>query len=287
MEVAEEGEENMTVHIANKEAVEAKLSAIRGDGAGELHVVSDFDRTLTHAYFEDGGHHSIIALLRSGDYLTPDYAERAWALYNKYRPLETDSSIPLAEKQEKMSGWWEEHLHLMIECGMNKSVVDDIVRRRCIRFREGTLELLDVLHEKSIPILIFSAAIGDMISGSLREEGRLYGNVHVISNSYEYDGDGKVLGYENDVVHTFNKSESLLKGTPYEEIYASRKNVLLLGDTLGDLGMASGEAHDTLLFVGFLNDNEERELPSFEKAYDVVITGDGPMEWVLEAVKSV
>jgi 5'-nucleotidase len=186
-----------------------------------------------------------------------------------------------------MCEWWEEHLRLMIECGMEKSVVDDIVRKRRIRFREGALKLFDLLHDKNIPILVFSAAIGDMITGSLKAEDRLYNNVHVISNAYEYDADGKVVAYEGEIVHTFNKNESMLKGTPYESIAASRKNVILLGDTLGDLGMASGASHDTLLSVGFLNEDVEKELPAFNKEYDVVITDDGSMDWVLDVVKSV
>ncbi len=275
----------MAVHIADNDAVEAKLASIRKDGAGELHVVSDFDRTLTQEFIDGKQACGSIAQMREGGYLTPDYPKRAFALFDEYYPFEESVNLSVEDKAAKMQEWWEKHLQLGIECGMGKSVVDDIVSKKSLRFRAGALDLIDVLHEKGIPLLIFSAGLGDVITGYLRDLGKLYGTVHIISNFYDYGSNGEVKGYKSAIVHTFNKNESLLKNTPYEGIAASRRNVILLGDTLGDLSMVSGASHDTLLSVGFLNKANDERLPLYEKEYDVVITDDGPMDWVLDAVK--
>lgn len=36
---------------------------------------------------------------------------------------------------------------------------------------------------------------------------------------------------------------------------AGRSNVILVGDSIGDAGMADGVCHDTVLKIGFLNSN--------------------------------
>lgn len=39
-----------------------------------------------------------------------------------------------------------------------------------------------------------------------------------------------------------------------------RSNVILLGDSIGDAGMADGVCHDTVLKIGFLNSNVSTNL---------------------------
>lgn len=170
---------------------------------------------------------------------------------------------------------------------MSRSVVRDVILNKRIVFREKALELISALHERKIPLLIFSATLGDAIKGYLEAEGALYPNVHVIANFFDYDAAGKVRGYKGEIVHTFNKDESFICGTPFERAIAGRKNALVLGDSLGDLSMVRGMRHDAVLSIGFLNDEVEKNLPVFEKAYDVVVTGDGPMDYALGIVKTV
>jgi 5'-nucleotidase len=274
--------------IRDPTEVERKLAAIRKGGASQLHVVSDFDRTLTKAFERGERVHGAVALLREHAYLTPDYPERAFALYDHYHPIEVDERIPVSERARKMGEWWDKALALMVGCGMSLSVVEDIVEKDLVVYREGALGLLGALHERNIPVLVFSAALGDIIRLSLKRKGCLYPNVHIISNFFDYDKDGKVRGYASkSFVHAFNKDESQLRGTPYERAIAGRGNVLVLGDSIADRHMVDGMRHDTVLSVGFLNEKEEELLPAFSREYDAVITGDGPMDYALGVVKTV
>ncbi|XP_034197627.1 7-methylguanosine phosphate-specific 5'-nucleotidase-like isoform X1 [Prunus dulcis] len=50
----------------------------------------------------------------------------------------------------------------------------------------------------------------------------------------------------------------------------TRRNVLLLGDHIGDLGMSDGLNYENRISAGFLNDNVENSLDSYRKTFDIV-----------------
>jgi len=63
-----------------------------------------------------------------------------------------------------------------------------------------------------------------------------------------------------------------------------RKNVILLGDLVADVGMIEGFPYKNLIKIGFLNENVDERLKEFKKNYDVVIINDGDMNYVNELV---
>ncbi len=149
--------------IPHPRNLERVVESISKGGTGKLHILSDFDKTLTTAFIEGQEVHSIIAQIREGKYLTPDYSPKAYALFEKYHPIEIDPKIPLKEKKEAMHEWWDFHFKLLAECGLDKKVMEEIVRKRRLRFRDGALEFIDLLHQHNIPLVIMSAAPGDML----------------------------------------------------------------------------------------------------------------------------
>src|SRR3989344_7318292 len=159
-----------------------------------------------------------------------------------------------------------------------------LILKRKLRPREKSLEFYVLLNELNIPLLIFSAGKGDLIEGFLKQERSLYHNIHIIANFYNFDKNGNVIGYKSSIVHTFNKNEIQLKNHPYYKEIVDRKNVMLLGDGIGDLGMTAGLSHDTVLRIGFLNENPEK-LTLFEKEFDVVILNDSSMDYVNNLIK--
>lgn len=76
----------------------------------------------------------------------------------------------------------------------------------------------------------------------------------VISNFLKYDENGVIQGYLHDnLIHVFNKNEFALKNTKYYDLIRNRDNVILMGDSLGDAGMADGISHaNAILKIGFL-----------------------------------
>ena len=85
-----------------------------------------------------------------------------------------------------------------------------------------------------------------------------------MSNFLLFDGEVNVIGMsesDDDMIHMYNKADMVKKKTKGAN-NSHRKNVILLGDSLGDLDMAAGiEDPDTVLTIGFLNKNIEEKSP--------------------------
>ncbi len=273
--------------IPNPKNLERVVESISKGGAGKLHILSDFDKTLTKAFIEGQEVHSIIAQIREGRYLTPDYSPRAHALFERYHSIETDSKIPPKEKKKAMHEWWDTHFKLLAECGLDKKIMREIVRKRRLRFREGALEFIDFLHQHHIPLVIMSAAPGDMLRMYLEQERRMYDNIYIVANLFEFDRKGKVTGVKEPIIHSMNKNETTLQNFPVFEAIKDRDNVILLGDSLGDVGMVQGFQYSSLLKIGFLNENIKNNLKAYRKNFDVVVLNDSGMDYVNRLMKRV
>jgi 5'-nucleotidase len=60
-----------------------------------------------------------------------------------------------------------------------------------------------------------------------------------------------------------------------------RKNIILLGDSLGDSNMAQEFDYNAILKIGFLNMNTEENLEKYKEHYDVILTNDSSTEFIL------
>ena len=266
--------------ISNPKRLEEIKKKIKHNGEGNLHVIADFDRTLTKSFDKGKKNQTVIAQVRHGGYLTPDYPKKAFALFDKYHPIEISTKISLKEKKKKMKEWWKAHNDLLIKSGISLEVINEIIKSRKLQFRKGTLEFFNDLSKNNIPLVIMSAGPGDMIKEYLKAGNVLYKNMHVIANLFEFDKNGKAIGFRGPIIHAFNKSETSVKGLPIYNELLKRKNVILLGDLIGDVGMVEGFPYENLIKIGFLNSNVEERLDEFKKNYDVIILGDGDMSYV-------
>jgi len=271
--------------IPNPGLLKEKLFKIKKEGKEDFHVISDFDKTLTPAFIDGKEAETGVGQIRAGGYLCEDYVREAYALKDKYYPIEIDESIPLEERSKKMLEWWQNHLKIMIKYGLNKGVIKDIITKGKIVPRKGTFEFYDLLNNNNIPMIIFSAGKGDLIEGFLKHEKKFYKNIHIIANFYKYDKKGLVIGYKSGIIHSFNKNESQIKNTPIYNQVKSRKNVLLLGDGIGDLGMLEGLEHETVIKVGFLNKDIDKKKNLFEENFDIILLNDSPMDCVNNLLK--
>lgn len=260
---------------------------IKSRSYDNLHVLADFDRTLTYGVIDGKKTPSIISLLRDGNHLAEGYAEKAHKLFDKYHPLEIDPHVPLQEKKSKMMEWWDSHNKLLVDSGLKKSDMGDIIKNGHLKFREGALEFFDFLYENNIPLVIISASgAGDAIPMFFEKYGKNYSNIIYVINKFEWDDEGNFKGRIKPTIHSMNKDETVLKDFP--EIYkkiSNRKNVLLLGDSIGDVGMIEGFDYDNLIKIGFLNFKENELIEDYKSNFDIVLTGDGNFNFINDLVK--
>lgn len=271
------------VIITNQGGLERAKAEMKKAGANGLHILTDFDRTLVKAFVNGQSVPSLISILRDGHYLTPDYAPKAHALFNKYRAIELDYKIPQAEKKKAMEQWWTEHFNLIIKSGLTEKEVGLAMQSPLIQFREGFSRLADFLNEKNIPLVIMSSSgLGiEAIKLCLDRAGKLFGNVCIISNAFIWDENGQAIGVKQPIIHSLNKNETSLKNFP--EIFAkieNRKNVILLGDNAEDTAMIEGFAYENLLKIGFLNERIGENLEHYQSVFDAIISNDGSLDFL-------
>lgn len=96
--------------------------------------------------------------------------------------------------------------------------------------RDGTQELLKRTNELDVPVLVFSAGLGDSILAVMKHEQVHFPNVKVVSNFLQFK-DGLLNGFDDGkpLIHTFNKNETALEGTEYYDMVHSRQHIILMG----------------------------------------------------------
>ena len=238
-----------------------------------LFVVADFDKTLTR-----GDSESTWGILSKANNMGPDYKEKRTALFEKYRPIEIDETLPLDIKSQKMDEWWRGHIGLLYEYGLKEEFIKSAVNRNLLTYRDGAKKFLNKMCELDIPVIIISAGNGNIISEFLIKEWDYYPNIHIISNTIEFEN-GVIKGLKGNTIHSLNKDivhgdEEVLK------ILNDRKNILLFGDLVADTKMLPPDKEKNALKFGFLDYKIEENLELYKQVYEVVIKDEGSFDYV-------
>jgi len=259
------------------EKLSADLKYLFSEGYNSVHVLADFDGTLTKEYVDGKKVPSIISVLRDMPGLLPQkYQEAARALYEKYMPMHRSQDLSLKEMKEKMLEWWEKHFQLLIETGITKDHIRRVAESGIIQLRDGAADFLKRTRELGIPVVIMSAAgLGEAIPLFLKNIGINTENIYFITNSFIWDGSGKAVDFHKPVIHSYNKDETVIRDFPdiYQKIH-ERKRVLLLGNNPGDLEMVTGFEAEKVLSIAFLDEEEvSKRLEELAAGFDHVVVG--------------
>jgi 5'-nucleotidase len=128
--------------------------------------------------------------------------------------------------------------------------------------------------------------VADIIEEMLIQQcGGITEHLHVVSNHMVFDKRGHVTGFSKPVFHVFNKRADSATHSSFFKRHdlKHRENLILIGDSLGDVKMPQGLHYDegSIIRIGFLNDKLAR-LPEYMHAYDVIILGDPNFEFPTE-----
>uniref|UniRef100_A0A183UXG0 5'-nucleotidase n=1 Tax=Toxocara canis TaxID=6265 RepID=A0A183UXG0_TOXCA len=273
---------NPKVRMRDPSMVERKLKQLTEGGIDKLIVISDFDYTLSRFHDSSGMKcwttHGVFDAASAS--VSSDLGQKVALLKAKYLPIEFDPHMSVAEKTPHMENWWKAAHEVIVEAKFTRKAIENFVEASKIELRDEAEAMISDLCEQHVPFIIFSAGIGNVIDIYMRRKfGKMPENVHIISNMMDFSDTGVVTGFREPLIHTFCKNSSVIrrKRSFFSEATA-RTNVLLMGDSLGDLNMDVGIAGEIVaLKIGFLNFNVDSLLDSFLDGYDIVLIDDQSM----------
>ena len=271
--------------------LQSDIQSLFAEGPEGVHVLADFDGTLTRDYNGDKKVPALISILRDHPgYLSPEYQASAHELANTYRPYEWDMTLPLEVRKSKMVEWWTKHKKLLIASGLKFEHIKKLAQSNHIHFRDGAVEFLQLMNKADIPVVIMSASgTGEAIQLFCSDKGVDFPNMHYISNKFHWDENGNAIGFQEPLIHSLNKDETVIQD--FAEIYSEvkdRPNVLLLGNSTGDVKMVEGFDAKKVVKIGFLDPQEKEKLPVLEEVFDYVMVEEeyqglnGAIKGVLE-----
>jgi len=268
----------------DRAVLEEKVAKLVTGGPSKLQLIFDFDYTMSRAHKAGVPVDCSWGVLENYADLPSSYTEKVKILRNQYYPIEIDPSISIEEKIPHMSQWYTKANLLLAESKVKADWFPRMVAQSNCELRDSTEVLLQTLHQSQIPLLVLSAGVGDLIKQILDHFNVFHDNIKIVSNFLEFDAEsGAALGLKTDpCIHMFNKK------APSQEGLEQRKNIILIGDSLGDLRMADGiEDVNVVLSIGFLDKNVEANLPVYLDAFDVVLVDDQTMNFPIAVIEDI
>lgn len=277
-----------SVIIGDPVKFEAKKKKFLEGGKDALQIITDFDLTMTKFWVNGKRGMSCHGVIEHSTVLGAEFSNRTHQLFEKYYPIEINPEISKEEKTPMMIEWWSSAHDLMMEYGLKKHHIKEMFVGANIDVRDKCAELLEYSSNENLPLLIFSAGLANVLKEFLTMRGVYHPNIHVVSNLMDFDENGDLRAFEGELIHTMNKNATVLKkvaaGWAHDE---KRKNILLLGDNLGDIHMSDGLECSEVISIGFLNDRINERLEVYKKTFDVVIINDGSMQFPLDFVMQI
>lgn len=274
----------MPVILPNQSDFNQILANIKSEWYEKLHVLADFDCTITKLTSNSWKKiPSLMTLLEFVKYwLNPECIEELRDYFNIYHPIETDPHYPIEEKKRKMQKWWEYVLNSLIKHWLSQDILIEVAKNKEVKIRNWIINLLKFLYENNIPLVIISAS-GIWIKSIeyfLKERQLFFPNISIVSNDFEWNEKWIAIWYKTPIIHSFNKWESILK-RQFPWIYSkieNKKNVIVLWDSLWDHHMIDWFRYDNLILIWFLNQKIEENLEAYTKRYNMVLTWDSEAE---------
>ncbi|XP_038182752.1 7-methylguanosine phosphate-specific 5'-nucleotidase [Arvicola amphibius] len=270
-----------TVLMRQPGRVQEIVGALRRGGGDRLQVISDFDMTLSRFAYNGQRCPSSHNILDNSKIISEDCRKELSALFHHYYPIEIDPHRTIREKLPHMVQWWSKAHNLLCQQRIQKFQIAQVVRDSTAMLREGYKTFFDTLYHNNIPLFIFSAGIGDVLEEIIRQMKVFHPNIHIVSNYMDFSEDGFLQGFKGQLIHTYNKNSSVCENSGYFQQLQGKTNIILLGDSMGDLTMADGvPGVQNILKIGFLNDKVEERRERYMDSYDIVLEKDETLDVV-------
>uniref|UniRef100_A0A5F8H0J1 5'-nucleotidase, cytosolic IIIB n=1 Tax=Monodelphis domestica TaxID=13616 RepID=A0A5F8H0J1_MONDO len=150
-------------------------------------VISDFDMTLTRFGFNGKRCPTSYNILDNSKIVSEDCQKKLKDLLHYYYPIEIDPNRTVKEKYPLMVEWWTKAHDLLCQQKIQKYQIAQIVRDSDAMLRDGFETFFNTLYQSNVPLLIFSAGIGDILEEMIRQMNVFHPNIHVVSNYMDFN----------------------------------------------------------------------------------------------------
>jgi cytosolic 5'-nucleotidase 3 len=185
-----------------------------------------------------------------------------------------------------MVQWWSKAHDVVLELKMTRTDLENLVRQSDEEyvFRGQLREFLGLVSKHEVPLLVFSAGLGDVIHQLMKNHNLWTKDMALVSNMMVFDKYDVCVGFSEPLIHVLNKNEACLGNDLHAAKIDNRESVILMGDSIGDLKMADGIEHDVKLTIGFCNHDPEKLLELYKDAFDIVLTNDTSLEFMIRLI---
>ena len=278
-----------------------KRRAIVGDGVESLHVVLDFDHTIT-AYLSPTTGEKCLECHDVVQHGTYDPSERQASFRADIEGVWSDQRNG---RLRCLSEWWSRFHDAIASHELTETEVRQATASSQVALRPGAAELFAWLREHAVRTTILSAGISTVIEEVLRRHDiEVHEQARIIANVPVLDGSERIVSFREPLVYSRNKAQVLktLEFGNTGENARSPDNIVLAGNAIGDVQCLSGMPHGRSLSLGFLHeelsgvptarpeicasgisshrestvplaDREHSNLDNFLEHYDVVMCG--------------
>lgn len=251
------GHRSNVIFHRNRPETDRKRRAISAAGLDSLHVVLDFDHTLTAYLSPDGGEkcpecHDV---LQHGPYWPSARRESFRAAIDAI----------WADQRSGMLGspveWWIRFHDAVVAHGITEDEMREAAREAHVSLRPGAAELLAWLNARGVRTTIVSAGVSTVIEEVFERHGvELHQGAAVIANVPVWDRKGRAVSFEDPLICSRNKAE-VLRGMGFGGEAGTGggkvRNVVLAGNSVGDAACLLGMRHGHSLSFGFLHEEVE------------------------------
>ncbi|KAK4473911.1 hypothetical protein MN116_003236 [Schistosoma mekongi] len=282
---------NRLVHISP--TLVDKLADFIHHGPEYVQVICDFDHTLSK-YIHNSERVPVCHGLFIKSSRIPETSRlRLKELSDFYTPLETSSDMYAYEKSCLMKEFWNLAHKALVDGNVSRDDIDCCVLEGGIVLRNNVNVFVNKLNQLSIPIIIFSGGIGNVIETVLTLSGVSLDNVRVVSNFMDFNPEGRLVGFQDPIVHCCNKTYNVLQNTEYFETTLSKRMcILLIGDSASDANMVDDRQNFSyekvvVIRIGFLNEENDEKVKLFSSLYDLILLNDDTFDVPLFILSSI
>jgi len=249
-----------------------KLNAFKAAGADHLHVISDFDSTLTVNTINGRPAPTTFSVIAD---LNPRLKKKTEDLSKFFYEKQSNIHLSQQEKAEILNEWWVKSLTICLEEEIFEYNIPELFWQSELTLRHGIAELMAITQKHNVPFSVISGGVGNFVELALKNLGVKH--YQLKSNFLTFDDKNHRLnGCTQPIIHSFNKFQAVqqIKLRPY---------IILLGDSVPDIKALQGAVYEEAITVGFLREGKNERL--FREVYDFVIKGDGNLDLAAKLVR--